>query len=162
MEYNNKNGDSYFFKNYFISNGNGIDQVIDCNASDQWDNGLVGNYWSDWTSPDNNHDRTVDFERPINIQLGIWDRYPLISSEWNDTDSDGFLDITENAYGTNITDPKSHPLDDDGDLLPDDRDYTAQNEGSNILVIIFIMSLLFVIIIIIIGILSIIKFRKKD
>jgi len=56
-------------------------QAYDDGANTHWDDGVFGNYWSDWQSPDANHDGIVDIpynlaDNPIHLVAGS-DNYPL-------------------------------------------------------------------------------------
>jgi parallel beta-helix repeat protein len=53
-------------------------QVHDDSANDYWCLGTEGNYWSDWNSPDNDHDGKVDLPYMISSTLDIKDPYPLV------------------------------------------------------------------------------------
>lgn len=52
-------------------------QAYDDTASNQWDNGTEGNFWRDWTSPDNNGDGIVDNPYILDGGADAQDRYPL-------------------------------------------------------------------------------------
>lgn len=65
-------------ENRFINNNGGTKQAIDNGKENTWYYNKRGNYWSDWTSPDNNSDGIVDFPYIVNASLGITDPYPLV------------------------------------------------------------------------------------
>ncbi len=64
---------NYIYHNNFIEN---TIQARD-NFTNYWDNGTIGNYWSDWTSPDTNDDGIVDQPYLINGTANAKDYYPL-------------------------------------------------------------------------------------
>ena len=47
-------------------------QAYDGGAYNDWDNGTIGNYWSDWTTPDNNNDGIVDLPYNISGAFAEW------------------------------------------------------------------------------------------
>ena len=55
-------------------------QVYDYWGTTSWDFGGVGNYWSDWTSPDANGDGIVDSPYVIAGTDSAADHFPLVSS----------------------------------------------------------------------------------
>ena len=52
-------------------------QAYDAGASNHWNATGYGNYWSDWTTPDNNHDEIVDTPYVLAGTSGARDEYPL-------------------------------------------------------------------------------------
>lgn len=71
-----------FHHNNFIDNADGNIQVEDnnynANKGNRWNLSSQGNYWSDWTTPDNDSDGIVDTPYVINT-LGIRDHFPLVA-----------------------------------------------------------------------------------
>jgi nitrous oxidase accessory protein NosD len=72
---------------FFGNNGAGVVydpshiQAYDDGTNTNWDIGGFGNYWSDWQSPDDNHDGIVDIpydlaDNPMHMVAGS-DHYPL-------------------------------------------------------------------------------------
>jgi parallel beta-helix repeat protein len=70
-----------FSNNNFINNNelNNITwaQTYDDGNNNKWNNGKVGNYWSEWTTPDKNNDGIVDIPYNISGSAGAKDYYPL-------------------------------------------------------------------------------------
>lgn len=56
----NSGGNNIYRSNFLDNTNNAYD-----NGTNIWDNGTIGNYWDDWTEPDNNNDGIVDNPRPI-------------------------------------------------------------------------------------------------
>ena len=48
------------------------------NGTNYWGHKGRGNYWSDWTTPDNNHDGIVDNPYALDGD-GAQDNYPLVN-----------------------------------------------------------------------------------
>lgn len=67
-----------FNNNNFITNNKGGIQGLDSGKNNEWNTSSRGNYWSDWTSPDNNVDGIVD--KPYNLSgaAGAKDHKPLV------------------------------------------------------------------------------------
>jgi hypothetical protein len=61
-------------QNNFVNNHN---QAIDNGVNSTWYKGGIGNYWSDWVSPDANGDGIVDNPYPIPGTGRAVDRYPM-------------------------------------------------------------------------------------
>ena len=72
-------GASNFFINNFVCEENGLRHVGDKN---RWDNGSIGNYWSDYDGTDVNGDGVGD--TPYVIDAANQDRYPLMNM-WHPT-----------------------------------------------------------------------------
>jgi parallel beta-helix repeat protein len=66
------------FYNDLINNNNGGTQASDFCTGTMWNTSTHGNYWSDWTSPDNNFDGIVDKPYNISGNAGMKDYYPLV------------------------------------------------------------------------------------
>ena len=71
---------NFIFKNWFI--GNGLHAVEDRNTFNQWDDGYIGNYWDNYTGPDNNRDGIGDIPYNITGDTGSKDRYPSMTPTW--------------------------------------------------------------------------------
>ena len=53
-------GNNYIHHNYFIKNNNGKIQAFDNGNNNDWNTMIEGNYWSDWTTPDDDWNGIVD------------------------------------------------------------------------------------------------------
>ena len=53
-------------------------QGHDIGSNNKWDNNQMGNYWSDWTSPDNNSDGIVDKPYILSGGKNAKDNFPLV------------------------------------------------------------------------------------
>ena len=73
-EYSNHN---LVHLNNMIDNNNGGKQATDNYKNNEWNGTSMGNYWSDWISPDNNTDGIVDNPYLIGGTAGAMDHYPL-------------------------------------------------------------------------------------
>lgn len=69
------------FKNDIKGNGNGTAQAFDANTNNIWYNVGLGNYWSDWTTPDNDSDGIVDSPYGLDGNTSEADAYPLVSPQ---------------------------------------------------------------------------------
>ncbi|MCK5559549.1 MAG: right-handed parallel beta-helix repeat-containing protein, partial [Thermoplasmata archaeon] len=94
------------FHNNFIGNGWGESfhdiQALDF-GTNYWDNGTEGNYWCDWTTPDNDSNGIVDFPYLINGTSNSKDNYPLMKP----------VNLTFANKGTlsgYVRDPQENPL----------------------------------------------------
>lgn len=130
------------YNNYFINNNANTTQSKDGGTNNLWDNGITGNYWSDWTSPDADGDGIVDQPYSINGSAGAMDYLPLttmgsisdddIDPNNTDTDADTLPDAWERQYFSNLTySPNDDP---DGDGLSNYQEYLdgtdpTKNEG---------------------------------
>ncbi|MFX0022093.1 MAG: NosD domain-containing protein [Candidatus Hermodarchaeota archaeon] len=114
------------YGNKFISNyPTGLSQTQDDGDNNQWDNGVIGNYWNDYTGRDINDDGIGDTPHIILGSALSQDNYPI----WDDgpepdTDGDGLIDEWEELYGTDPLKP-----DTDGDGLTDGEE--VLNLGSD-------------------------------
>lgn len=70
--YSEGNGNVIFHNNFINNTINAYD-----NGSNLWDNGSVGNYWSDYNGSDNNSDGIGDM--PYEINKSARDNYPLMN-----------------------------------------------------------------------------------
>lgn len=68
------------YNNEFIDNNGGGIQAYDNGTNNQWDNGAIGNYWSDYSGADANDDGIGDTPYNITGVAGSADRYPI----WDD------------------------------------------------------------------------------
>ena len=66
---------SIYLNNFYNKSGNF--SVIDDDKNNSWNISSMGNFWSDWVSPDNNSDGIVDVPRTIPGKGGLKDHFPL-------------------------------------------------------------------------------------
>ncbi len=119
---------------FFNNNGSGLPgssrnetvyQVLDYGSNNQWDTGVYGNYWSEYTGPDRNNDGIGDTPHPVPGSGNSTDRYPLVEPTgrppvnlvpWvvlvNITSSDG-----NDVFETSTLDVEVVAWDPDGDPL---------------------------------------------
>jgi len=69
---------NYFFSNNIMDNNGGQVQACDENGSNSWYMEKVGNYWNDWTSPDENGDGIVDEPYFLDGEIDAKDPYPRV------------------------------------------------------------------------------------
>jgi len=74
-----KSGPNIIWKNDFISNNDGDDQVRDHTGSVLWSKDGIGNFWSNWQGNDTNRDGIVD--ESLEISNDVRDAYPLKQGE---------------------------------------------------------------------------------
>ncbi len=86
----------YGVNNVFIYNNliNNSIQAIDEGVNNRWDDGAKGNFWTDWTTPDNNKDGIVDVPRPIDGSAGSYDNYPLTGEIITEINTPSGEDVT--------------------------------------------------------------------
>jgi nitrous oxidase accessory protein NosD len=72
--------------NNFIENNGALQvfdkshiQAFDMSGSNMWNTSTEGNYWSDWTIPDNNHDGIVDSPYVLAGGTGSKDSFPHVN-----------------------------------------------------------------------------------
>jgi len=83
------------YHNYILYNNNGSTQASDDGSNNNWDNGSIGNYWSDWLSPDYNAPQgIVDLSYNIAGSSNSNDNYPICP--WIDTPAN--LTAYEDVY----------------------------------------------------------------
>jgi parallel beta-helix repeat protein len=70
-----KSNNHSIFHNNFVQTG---PQVYSLNSRNSWDNGLEGNYWSNYVGVDADHDGIGD--TPFSIDVNNTDQYPLMGS----------------------------------------------------------------------------------
>jgi len=67
-----------FFSNNIVDNNRGLVQAYDENGSNSWYFEKVGNFWNDWTSPDENGDGIVDEPYFLDGDIDAKDPYPRV------------------------------------------------------------------------------------
>nr|QEE16799.1 Periplasmic copper-binding protein (NosD) [Candidatus Prometheoarchaeum syntrophicum] len=94
--FNNKEGielessnNTTITENYFINNQENQANSFDSN-NNQWDNGSIGNYWGDYEVryPDATNNGVV-WDTPYEIAAGIFDEYPLVMNDGENTGNNG-------------------------------------------------------------------------
>jgi parallel beta-helix repeat protein len=100
------------FHNDFINNTVQVNDYLEPEQANFWDNGCEGNYWSDYNGTDLDNDGVGDDYLPWE---GV-DGYPLMNIYWNPCDIDHDLevnrtdiDISANAFGTRSGDSLWNP-----------------------------------------------------
>jgi parallel beta-helix repeat protein len=76
--------------NGFLNNNMGNVQAIDNGQGNTWDNGEIGNYWSDWQGPDEDGDGIVDLPYEIGGIGEAIDNFPV--TDGRSLDNVGFDD----------------------------------------------------------------------
>ena len=66
--------------NNIKGNPTGFRQACDFSNCNFWNTSTEGNYWSDWTSPDNDSDGIVDFPYYLDGGSGACDHFPLTTA----------------------------------------------------------------------------------
>jgi len=116
------------YNNNFIDNGLPGIQCMDSSGENIFSLPLPigGNYWSDWTSPDDNGDGIVDWAYDVSATSA--DEFPYVNQDgWlapPDSDSDGVPD-DEDAF----PDDPSETSDNDSDGIGDNADPDDDNDG---------------------------------
>lgn len=67
-----------FYNNTFVYNGGTSSQGLDDAPYVQWDDGMYGNWWSNWTGPDADKDGIIDAPYNIDGDENRQDRYPRV------------------------------------------------------------------------------------
>jgi parallel beta-helix repeat protein len=80
----NNDGTNIVYANVLIGN-NGATATYDAehaqaydDSNNQWNNGTIGNYWSDWQTPDADHDGIVDVPYPLAGDADGQDTLPMV------------------------------------------------------------------------------------
>ncbi|MCI0497509.1 MAG: right-handed parallel beta-helix repeat-containing protein [Thermoplasmata archaeon] len=105
---------AYIYWNTFIDNGPGA-QVFDWWGSAEWDNGSVGNWWSDYSGFDADRDGIGDTPYQIPTMVMASDRFPTGNfapelTAWPVTPSNGTPE-TEFTFTVTYCDPDGNPAD---------------------------------------------------
>jgi parallel beta-helix repeat protein len=74
----NSTGNTIYQCNFLNNTSHAYD-----NGTNNWDNGTVGNYWDDWTTPDSDGNGVVDAPRPISGGSNT-DNYPTTTPNWGE------------------------------------------------------------------------------
>lgn len=135
--YNNSKGiysdistyDNIVYFNTFVENGENADED---SPNNEWDNGLIGNYWSDYAGVDANHDGIGDDPYNITGSGSGQDRFPLMNVEPFVLDSPEDVEYEVGTEGGELNwtvvdySPflKSYAIYRDGILLQDDCIYS--------------------------------------
>jgi len=87
--------DNLFFNNIF-SNPDGIN-ANDNGINNNWDNGVIGNYWSNYTGSDDDDDGIGDIPYNVSTAPLIQDNYPI----WNDGNNGSKIFIEDDVSSRN-------------------------------------------------------------
>jgi len=90
-----------FFHNILKANNHGNVQAIDNGLDNSWDDGVQGNYWDDWQSPDADEDGIVDKPYEVGGLGQSTDNFPLTEASITNggvvvVDDDDFVDDDDN------------------------------------------------------------------
>ncbi|MGA1820359.1 MAG: right-handed parallel beta-helix repeat-containing protein [Thermoplasmatota archaeon] len=97
-------GPSLIFGNDLVNNGKwGSSQATDNGTGSGWNNGPVGNHWSDWTTPDSDRDGIVDVPYQPSGSASGNDRYPRASRMTPHYFGQGIQPGPAALYGPHIT-----------------------------------------------------------
>ncbi len=69
--------DNMIYGNRFHSNGNGTPQALGDGYNNLWSHNGSGNYWSDWTGPDDDWNYIVDLPYQLDGYIGNVDPHPI-------------------------------------------------------------------------------------
>jgi hypothetical protein len=97
----NSGGNTFYHNNFFNSSSNSI-KVSDSRHINSWNDSKEGNYWSDYSSTDNNKDGIGDAPHHI-MNSNNKDNYPLMAPFDNDVPSIKVLSPENKTYDANST-----------------------------------------------------------
>ncbi|MGA1793364.1 MAG: right-handed parallel beta-helix repeat-containing protein [Thermoplasmatota archaeon] len=97
-------GSSLIFGNDLIGNGEWESkQATDNGTRSGWNNGLIGNHWSDWTTPDSDRDGIVDVPYLVSGSASGKDSYPRTTRMTPHYFGEGIQPGPAIMYGPHIT-----------------------------------------------------------
>jgi parallel beta-helix repeat protein len=79
IESHTESGENNFLHHNNFMNNKGSSQALDHGTNNIWNTDEEGNYWSNWTTPDNNENGIVDIPKNIPGTGNSKDFFPLIS-----------------------------------------------------------------------------------
>jgi len=75
--------DNSIYLNHFQNNNGGNKQGYDDGTNNNWNIQGIGNYWDDWTTPDNDFDNIVDIPYSLDGSANAKDQFPLTSTPFS-------------------------------------------------------------------------------
>ncbi len=109
------------YRNNFIDNGDGVSaQAVDEDIENMWNSSIIGNYWNDWTWPDDDNNGIVDDPYDLISDNGVSDLLP--SAEPFD------IDLSKPDVNNNSDPDDNSTSPDDDDNPDDDVDDVHDNE----------------------------------
>jgi hypothetical protein len=167
---NTYNGEGLtIYQNNFMNNKNNVLTISDAFSAPlggsggtlpPWDNGKIGNYWSNYTGADANHDGIGDTSYIVRSDIYTFDRYPLMSpfDVPEPTISSTSSLPTPETTPTSPTNSNTNPLNSTATTQPPNSPATTQNKQLQVILAITAAALAtYLIVLVAIG-----TFRNKN
>jgi parallel beta-helix repeat protein len=123
------------YHNNFFNNNPSWKQAFNDNGINQFNATSQGNYWSDWTSPDNDHNGIVDNPYVIDGGHGMNDYYPLINPVIIPKSPSAPQNLKATTSNTTITLTWQSPSSDGGSSITNYEIYRSTISDAEILLI---------------------------